>query len=114
MLTKQAEGLERIVKAANNDANKAAMLLIIDKLPELVGKQVEAIKNIKIDKVTVWDTGANGDGVNSTAGFLQGMMKSVPPLDALFAQAGLSLPDLLGKRMTEPAKPVTPVITEKK
>jgi flotillin len=114
VLTKQAEGLERIVKAANGDANKAAMLLIIDKLPELVGKQVDAIKNIKIDKVTVWDSGANGDGVNSTAGFLQGMMKSVPPLDALFAQAGLSLPDLLGKRMIAPTEvPPTEVAPKK-
>lgn len=108
VLTKQAEGLERIVKAANGDANKAAMLLIIDKLPELVGKQVEAIKNIKIDKVTVWDSGAGQDGVNSTAGFLQGMMKSVPPLDALFSQAGLSLPEMLGKRMVEAPKNTIP------
>jgi flotillin len=116
VLTKQAEGLERIVKAANGDANKAAMLLIIDKLPELVGKQVEAIKNIKIDKVMVWDSGANGDGVNSTAGFLQGIMKSVPPLDALFGQAGLSLPELLGKRMAEQSKleQAAPVPTGKK
>lgn len=99
ILTKQAEGLERIVKAAGGDPDKAATLLIIDKLPELVGKQVEAIKNLKIDKITVWDTGAGKDGVNSTAGFLQGMMKAVPPLDSLFAQAGLALPEMLGKRV---------------
>jgi flotillin len=104
VLTKQAEGLDRIVKAAGGSARDAAMLLIIDKLPELVGKQVEAIKNIKIDKVTVWDSGAQGsEGVNSTAGFLQGMMKSVPPLNDLFRQAGLSLPEILGKPIPSPA-----------
>lgn len=107
ILTKQAEGLERIVKAAGGDPDKAATLLIIDKLPELVGKQVEAIKNIKIDKITVWDTGAGQDGVNSTAGFLQGMMKAVPPLDGLFNQAGLALPEILGKRLP-------PAVVEKK
>lgn len=107
ILTKQAEGLERIVKAAGGDPDKAATLLIIDKLPELVAKQVEAIKNIKIDKITVWDTGAGKDGVNSTAGFLQGMMKAVPPLDGLFNQAGLALPEILGKR-------IPPAIVEKK
>ena len=101
VLTKQAEGLDRIVKAAGGNARDAAMLLIIDKLPALVGMQVDAIKNIKIDKITVWDSGAQGgDGVNSTAGFLQGMMKSVPPLNDLFRQAGLSLPDILGKQIS--------------
>lgn len=101
VLTKQAEGLDRIVKAAGGDARNAAMLLIIDKLPTLVGMQVDAIKNIKIDKITVWDSGAQGgEGVNSTAGFLQGMMKSVPPLNDLFRQAGLSLPDILGKQIS--------------
>ena len=109
VLTKQAEGLDRIVKAAGGNAHDAAMLLIIDKLPDLVGKQVEAIKNIKIDKITVWDTGAQGEGVNSTAGFLQGMMKSVPPLNDLFRQAGLSLPDILGKQIPAP----TPAVENK-
>jgi flotillin len=27
----------------------------------LVKTQVEAVKNIKIDKITVWDSGNNGD-----------------------------------------------------
>jgi flotillin len=102
VLTKQAEGLDRIVKAAGGNADKAATLLIIDKLPELVRTQVEAIKNIKIDKVTVWDSGAQENGVNSTAGFLQGLMKSVPPLNDIFRQAGLSLPEVLGKQLNNP------------
>lgn len=99
ILTKQAEGLQRIVTAAGGNADKAAMLLIIDKLPELVKTQVEAIKNVKIDKITVWDSGSNNEGVTSTAGFLQGLMKSVPPLNDLFKQAGLALPEILGKQL---------------
>jgi len=27
---------------------------MIEKLEEIVGRQVEAIKNLKIDKITVW------------------------------------------------------------
>ncbi|MEM1259533.1 MAG: SPFH domain-containing protein, partial [Bacteroidota bacterium] len=54
VLTKQAEGLDKIVKAAGDNPKDAVLLLIADKLPELVEKQAEAIKNIKIDKVTVW------------------------------------------------------------
>jgi flotillin len=66
-------------------------LLLIEKLPELVKTQVEAVKNIKIDKITVWDSGNNGDGNGSTANFVSGMMKTVPPLNDLFNMAGLNL-----------------------
>lgn len=70
------------------------------KLPELVKTQVEAIKGISIDKVTVWDnSGAAGaDGKTSTANFLSGLYKSVPPLSELFEQAGMNLPEYLGKK----------------
>ncbi|WP_106830340.1 flotillin family protein [Parabacteroides pacaensis] len=95
VLTKQAEGYDRIVKAAAGDPDKAVMMLITDKLPELVKTQVEAVKNIKIDKVTVWDGNANGNGNTSTANFISGMMKSVPPLNDLFHMAGMNLPSYL-------------------
>lgn len=97
ILTKQATGYEQIVKAAGGDADKAFQLLLIEKLPELVKTQVEAVKNIKIDKITVWDSGnGNSDnGNSSTANFVSGMMKTVPPLNDLFNMAGLSLPSYL-------------------
>lgn len=97
ILTKQAEGLERIVKSAGNDPKDAVLLLIVDKLPELVKMQTEAIRNIKIDKVTVWDGNGNGDGGNSTANFMSGLYKAVPPLRDLFNMAGMDLPTYLGK-----------------
>lgn len=97
ILTKQASGYEQVVKAAGGDPTKAFQLLLIEKLPELVRTQVEAVKNIKIDKVTVWDSGNNSDGNGSTANFLSGMMKSVPPLNELFNMAGLDLPTYLAK-----------------
>lgn len=97
ILTKQAEGLDRIVKAAGNNAKDAVLLLVSDKLPELVKMQTEAIKNIKIDKVTVWENGANGDGKNSTANFVSGLYKAVPPLKDIFDMAGMNLPAYLGE-----------------
>ena len=72
-------------------------MLISDKLPELVRMQTDAIKNIKIDKVTVWENGANGDGKNSTASFVSGLYKAVPPLKDIFDMAGMDLPTYLGK-----------------
>ena len=102
VLTKQAEGYDRMIKAAGGDATKAYTLLLLEKLPELVKTQVDAIKGINIDKVTVWDNGGGaGDSKTSTANFLSGLMKSIPPLGELFDQAGLSLPEYLAKKKAE-------------
>lgn len=96
ILNKQAEGYEKVVRAAGGDPTKAFQLLLIEKLPELVKTQVEAVKNIKIDKITVWDSGnGNGENGTSTANFVSGMMRAVPPLNDLFNMAGLNLPTYL-------------------
>ena len=87
--------MEQIVKAAGNNSKDAVLLLIADKLPELVKMQSDAIKNIKIDKVTVWENGGGKDGKSSTANFLSGLYKSVPPLQEMFNMAGMELPEYL-------------------
>jgi flotillin len=110
ILTKQAEGFKQIVAAAGNNPSEAVKLMVADKLTEIVQMQVEAIKNIKIDKVTVWDSGANGNGGSSTANFMKSMMGAIPPLDDLFKQAGLQLPDYLKGKELQDIK----VVEEKK
>ncbi|WP_417612175.1 flotillin family protein [Owenweeksia hongkongensis] len=106
LLSKQAEGFKELVSAAGSDPRDAFMLLMAEKLPDIIKTQVEAIKNIKIDKVTVWDSlGKNGEGTN-TSNFLSGMYKSVPPLEDLFNQAGLQLPDYLKGKTVEEEKEV--------
>lgn len=102
ILTKQAHGFAELVAAAAGDASKAATLMIVEKLPEIVARQVEAIKNLKIDKVVVWDNQA-GSGRSTTAGFLSGMIGAVPPLQNLFDMAGMQLPEILGKPKDGPA-----------
>lgn len=99
ILTKQAAGFERVVGAAGGNPSDAIRLIIADKLEEIVRIQVEAIKNIKIDKVTVWDSngGAGKDGKTATANFLSGIMKSIPPMNEMFDMAGMELPEYLGK-----------------
>ncbi len=101
ILRKQAAGFAEIVKSAGGDADAALRLMIADKLEELMKIQVEAVKNIKIDKVTVWDNGQSGNGKTATANFLSGMMKSVPPLEEVFAMSGLALPEYLGKKLPD-------------
>ena len=95
ILSKQAEGFRDLVAAAGGDAKDAITMLISDKLPELVATQVEAVKGIKIDKVTVWDGGNSKDGKTATSNFISGMMGAVPPLQDLFKMAGLELPSYL-------------------
>lgn len=109
ILTKQAEGLEQIVKAAGNSSKDAVLLLIADKLPELVKTQAEAIKNIKIDKVTVWDgNGNSADGKTSTANFISGIYKAVPPLEDMFNMAGMQLPTYLKGEDAVVETPIVP------
>ena len=115
VLAKQAEGFRQLVQAAGGDPGQAITMLIADKLPDLVKTQVEAVKGIKIDKVTVWDGGKNADGKTSTANFVSGMMGSVPPLEDLFKMAGLQLPSYLkGKADEQASVPVEEKPTDKK
>ena len=96
MLGKQALGFKQIIGASGGDTDAAVRMMIADKLEDIVKVQVEAIKNLKIDKVTVWD-GGSASGQSSTAGFLSGLMKSIPPMNELFDMAGMELPSYLGK-----------------
>ncbi|MBP6186013.1 MAG: flotillin family protein [Saprospiraceae bacterium] len=106
VLEKQAAGFRKVVEAAQGNTRDAVLMLIADKLEDLVRIQVEAIKNIKIDKVTVWEGGQQGDGDgNSTSKFISSLYKSVPPMNDLFNMAGMDLPAYLGaKKDVEPGK----------
>lgn len=91
ILTRQAAGMKKMVEAAGGNADTAVKLLIADKLEELTRIQVDAIKNIKIDKVTVWDSNNGDSGKTSTANFLSGLLGAIPPMNELFDQAGMKL-----------------------
>ncbi len=97
ILSKQADGFRQLVAAAGNNSKDAVMIMIADKLTELVKLQSEAIQNIKIDKVTVWDSaGGNGqEGKTATSNFISGLYQSVPPLQDMFNMAGMNLPNYL-------------------
>lgn len=94
VLESKAAGYLELVRGCNNDAKAAATLLMTEKIEEIVQLQVEAIRNIKIDKVTVWDSA--GGEQTSTANFLSGLVKSLPPLHDVAAMAGIDLPPYLG------------------
>jgi flotillin len=109
VLDAKASGYGNLINVCGDRKDLAPALLIIEKLPELVSEQVKAIQNLKIDKVTVWDSGANGhsDGPGgSTSQFLRGLISSLPPIHELAQQAGIDLPEVLGKvRREAPEQP---------
>ena len=102
ILIKQADGMRELVNAAGGNADSAIKLILANNMEELMKIQVEAIKNIKIDKVTVWDGGSKGEnGKTATADFISGIMKSVPPMGEMFNQAGMELPKFLGEKIDD-------------
>jgi flotillin len=97
VLDAKAEGYRRMVDAAGGDAREAASLLMVEKMEELVKLQTEAIRNLRIDKVTVWDGGGSRGTGSSTANFASSLIKSLPPLHEIARMAGLELPEFLGQ-----------------
>ena len=96
ILEKQAAGFGKVIEAAGGDTNAAVQLMLADKIEDLVKIQVEAIKNLQIDKITVWDSMSGDGGSPTTSNFLSGMMRSIPPLAEMFKMAGMSIPGFLG------------------
>ncbi|MFC1587462.1 flotillin family protein [Planctomycetota bacterium] len=97
LMNAKAAGYQSLVNACQANPAMVPTLLMIERLPELVAEQVKAIQNLKIDKITVWDGGANGKSNGTTAGFLSSMVGALPPMHELAEQAGIKLPDYLGR-----------------
>ncbi len=97
VLEAKAKGYDQLVKISNNKPEIATSFLMIEKIEDIVAKQVEAIKNIKFDKITVWDGGAGSKGGSTTANFMRDLIKALPAMHDLAGQAGIELPQILGK-----------------
>jgi len=97
VLRKQAEGFQKLVEAAGGDPQAAINYLMLDKLEALTRIQTDAIKDIEIDKVVVYDSG-NGQGVGN---FVQGLYGMVPQLNDFLSQSGMQLPDALVNKTPE-------------
>jgi len=101
VLDAKAEGYNKLVTSCGDNAKDAATMLLVEKMETLIELQTEAIKNIKIDKVTVWDSGNEEKG-SSTANFLSSMIKSLPALHDVAQMAGMELPEYLGEVASKP------------
>jgi flotillin len=103
VLNAKAEGYKKLVEAAGGSGSNAAVLLLIEKLESIVEKQAEAIKNIKIDKITVWDSGSDGKG-GTTSRFIRDFSKTLAPVHELAEQVGIDLPQFLGSMKSSEKK----------
>jgi flotillin len=96
-LTAKADGFRELIESTGKNYDFASLMMVIEQLPELVEKQVQAISNLQIDKITVWDSGRGNGGAGTTSDFLSGMVKSIPPLHELTRNVGVKLPEYLGR-----------------
>ena len=104
VLGAKAEGYRSLVESCGRNTQDAATMLLVEKLEEIVKLQTEAIRNLHIDRITVWDSGHPEKG-SSTANFLSSMVKSLPALHDIAHMAGVKLPDYLGKVIEEGKAP---------
>ena len=100
VLEAKAQGYSNLVSSASGDPKAAATLLMVEKIEDMVSAQTEAIRNLKIDKITVWDSGNDKDGNSATSNFVSSLVQSLPPIHDVAKMSGVELPDYLGS-MTE-------------
>ena len=87
---------ERIVEACGG-SQQAFQMLLLEHLDKLAETSAQAISNIKFDKVIVWEGGGE-NGRGNTAGFLNGLAKTLPPmLQVMRDIGGVELPESLVK-----------------
>jgi len=97
ILDGKAAGYRELIKACAS-SEQLASLLLIEKLEEIASIQAQAIKDLPIEKVFVWDSGS-GDG--GLSGLGRRLMGALPPMHELAKQVGLALPEFLGKMAGE-------------
>ncbi|HJM23922.1 MAG TPA: hypothetical protein QF461_05545, partial [Candidatus Thalassarchaeum sp.] len=101
VLDAKAKGYSSLVTSAAGDPKAAATLLMVEKIESMVSAQAEAIRNLKIEKVTVWDGGNSADGSSATSNFVSSLVQSLPPIHDVAKMAGVDLPDYLGSMSEE-------------
>jgi len=110
VLDAKAAGYGNLIKAAAQDPQAATTLLVIEKLAEVAGIQAEAIKNLPLEKVIVWDGGGKDGGLSNLGQRLVGVL---PPMHQIAQMVGLELPDFLGRVKRAPDAPAAPPAEKK-
>ncbi len=109
ILAKKGQGLQEIISACGG-AQEAFQMMLLEHLDDLAQASATAISKIKFDKIVVWEGGNNSNGQTSTANFLQGMSRTLPPmLQVMKDIGGIEIPEALANI----AGAVSPNVTDK-
>jgi flotillin len=104
ILAKKGDGLKQIVQACGG-STQAFQMLMLEHLDHLAEASSRAISNIKFDKIVVWENGGH-NGKSSTADFLSGLAKTLPPMMQVMRDiGGVELPESLVKLGADEPKP---------
>jgi flotillin len=101
-----SDGIRKLVEAASGDANAAFLLMMADRVPEMMNIQAKAVSNLKIDKLTVWDSGGK-DG-RAISNMVRDYATSLPPLQDLLKMTGVIGPGILGRSENRPEEERAP------
>ncbi len=98
VLKAQADGYKKLVEAAGGNPAMANGYLMLDKIEPIIKEQVKALENLKIDKLTIWDSGNSSgkDGQGLISGLARDIMGTIPQMQDLAKQAGIQLPTVFG------------------
>jgi flotillin len=98
ILEGKATGYRELVQACGGVPETTATMLVIEKFVEVSHIQAQAIKDLPLEKIIVWDGGGHGGGLSNLG---QRIMGVLPPMHELARQVGLDLPEFLGRVATE-------------
>lgn len=95
--TAKAEGYQKLVDAVGKD--NIVQILLTEKAEELATIRSESLKNIKIDKVTVFDGGQSSrdDNKGALSGFVDDVTKILPITSEIALEGGIEIPSWMGK-----------------
>lgn len=105
----EAKGINQIMeqKAAGYDKLRSAVgednltsVLMLEKLVDVTKVKSDALNNLNIDKITVWDNpgSGNGEGRSGLNGFVDNFMNTIPAMHEIAEDAGIALPKYLGEQ----------------
>jgi len=109
-LEAEAEYVRQVVSACGG-AEGAAKYFLVDKVEGLAKHSADAVKNIKFDKVILWDNGSRAPGSpNPAVQFVTDLVSSVAPAGELVKNVlGVDMKSYLGSTATQRPLPTQPV-----
>ncbi len=98
IMEQKSVGYDKLSKAIGED--KLPTVLMLEQLVDVTKVKSEALNNLNIDKITVWDNPGNSEnsGRSGLNGFVDNFMNSIPAMHEIAEDAGITLPKYLGEQ----------------